>query len=167
MRQIVMITDGKPSAITLPNGRIYKNAFGLDPMILERPSRKWPFAEGRHPDQHVHAGERLLPRGLCEEDHRDLSRQSVFHEHRESRPVHSDGLLKEEGGDDPLSDSTNRIKKAPRLVAGLFRILATYFFFFVAFFFAGAFFCGHYQFLRSLISLRLSLTSFEQLVRTF
>ena len=35
MKQIVMITDGKPSAITLPNGRIYKNAFGLDPMILE------------------------------------------------------------------------------------------------------------------------------------
>ena len=35
MRQIVMITDGKPSAITMPNGRIYKNAFGLDPMILE------------------------------------------------------------------------------------------------------------------------------------
>ena len=35
MRQIVMIADGKPSAITLPNGRIYKNAFGLDPMILE------------------------------------------------------------------------------------------------------------------------------------
>jgi Ca-activated chloride channel family protein len=35
MRQIIMITDGKPSAITLPSGRIYKNAFGLDPMILE------------------------------------------------------------------------------------------------------------------------------------
>src|SRR5213593_2888940 len=35
MRQIIMITDGKPSAITLPTGRIYKNAFGLDPMILE------------------------------------------------------------------------------------------------------------------------------------
>ena len=34
MKQIVMITDGKPSAITLPNGRIYKNAFGLDPMVL-------------------------------------------------------------------------------------------------------------------------------------
>ena len=39
-----------------------------------------------------------------------------------------------------MSDSRNRIKKAPRLVAGLFTILATYFFFFVAFFFAGAFF---------------------------
>ena len=27
MKQIVMITDGKPSALTLPDGRIYKNAF--------------------------------------------------------------------------------------------------------------------------------------------
>ena len=31
MRQIVMITDGKPSALTRPDGQIYKNAFGLDP----------------------------------------------------------------------------------------------------------------------------------------
>jgi Ca-activated chloride channel homolog len=34
MRQIVMITDGKPSAITRPDGRIYRNAFGLDPFVL-------------------------------------------------------------------------------------------------------------------------------------
>ncbi|HET7275411.1 MAG TPA: VWA domain-containing protein [Longimicrobiaceae bacterium] len=34
MRQIVMITDGKPSAITLPDGRVYKNPMGLDPRIL-------------------------------------------------------------------------------------------------------------------------------------
>ncbi len=34
MRQIVMITDGKPSALTLPDGRIYKNAFGLDPLVV-------------------------------------------------------------------------------------------------------------------------------------
>jgi Ca-activated chloride channel homolog len=34
MRQIVMITDGKPSALTQPDGRIYKNAFGLDPFVL-------------------------------------------------------------------------------------------------------------------------------------
>jgi Ca-activated chloride channel family protein len=34
MRQIVMITDGKPSAITHPDGRIYRNAFGLDPLIV-------------------------------------------------------------------------------------------------------------------------------------
>ena len=30
MRQIVMITDGKPSALTMPNGQIYKNSMGLD-----------------------------------------------------------------------------------------------------------------------------------------
>jgi Ca-activated chloride channel family protein len=36
MRQIIMITDGKPSALTLPDGRIYKNAWGLDPYILEK-----------------------------------------------------------------------------------------------------------------------------------
>lgn len=34
MRQIIMITDGKPSAITQPDGRIYKNAFGLDPFVI-------------------------------------------------------------------------------------------------------------------------------------
>ena len=34
MKQIIMITDGKPSAITMPNGRVYKNAYGLDPMVL-------------------------------------------------------------------------------------------------------------------------------------
>jgi len=34
MRQIVMITDGKPSALTRPDGRIYRNAFGLDPFII-------------------------------------------------------------------------------------------------------------------------------------
>lgn len=34
MKQIVMITDGKPSALTLADGRIYKNAFGLDPLVI-------------------------------------------------------------------------------------------------------------------------------------
>ncbi|HLG16772.1 MAG TPA: VWA domain-containing protein [Blastocatellia bacterium] len=35
MRQIIMITDGKPSAMTLEGGRIYKNPMGLDPQILK------------------------------------------------------------------------------------------------------------------------------------
>jgi Ca-activated chloride channel family protein len=34
MKQIVMITDGKPSALTLPDGRIYRNAYGLDPLVI-------------------------------------------------------------------------------------------------------------------------------------
>jgi Ca-activated chloride channel family protein len=34
MKQIIMITDGKPSAVTRPDGQIYRNAFGLDPFVL-------------------------------------------------------------------------------------------------------------------------------------
>jgi len=36
MRQIIMITDGKPSAMTLPDGRVYTNSGGLDRFIIKR-----------------------------------------------------------------------------------------------------------------------------------
>jgi Ca-activated chloride channel family protein len=36
MRQIIMITDGKPSAVTMPDGQVYTNSGGLDPHILKR-----------------------------------------------------------------------------------------------------------------------------------
>jgi Ca-activated chloride channel family protein len=34
MKQIVMITDGKPSALTEEGGQIYRNPFGLDPRVV-------------------------------------------------------------------------------------------------------------------------------------
>ncbi|HEY2806078.1 MAG TPA: VWA domain-containing protein [Gemmatimonadales bacterium] len=40
MRQIIMITDGKPSALTMPNGRVYVNSVGLDPKILQATYRE-------------------------------------------------------------------------------------------------------------------------------
>ncbi|MFI5310299.1 MAG: VWA domain-containing protein [Gemmatimonadales bacterium] len=40
MRQIVMITDGKPSALTMPNGQIYKNSMGLDAYVLQETLRQ-------------------------------------------------------------------------------------------------------------------------------
>jgi Ca-activated chloride channel family protein len=40
MRQIIMITDGKPSALTLPGGRVYVNSVGLDPKILQATYRE-------------------------------------------------------------------------------------------------------------------------------
>jgi Ca-activated chloride channel homolog len=40
MKQIIMITDGKPSALTQENGRIYKNAFGLDPHVVSETIRE-------------------------------------------------------------------------------------------------------------------------------
>ena len=36
MKQIIMITDGKPSVITLDDGRAYRNAFGLDPLVISK-----------------------------------------------------------------------------------------------------------------------------------
>jgi Ca-activated chloride channel family protein len=40
MKQIIMITDGKPSALTMPDGRIYVNSMGLDPQILQATYRE-------------------------------------------------------------------------------------------------------------------------------
>ena len=40
MQQIVMITDGKPSAVTMPDGRVYKNPAGLDPFVLRETFRE-------------------------------------------------------------------------------------------------------------------------------
>lgn len=35
-KQIFMVTDGKPSAITTEHGRLYKNSVGLDPRIVNK-----------------------------------------------------------------------------------------------------------------------------------
>ena len=40
MRQIIMITDGKPSALTMPNGQIYKNSMGLDTTVIAQTLRE-------------------------------------------------------------------------------------------------------------------------------
>jgi Ca-activated chloride channel homolog len=40
MRQVIMITDGKPSAITLPDGRVYRNPVGLDRRVLRETFRE-------------------------------------------------------------------------------------------------------------------------------
>ena len=40
MRQIIMITDGKPSAVTEADGSIYRNAFGLDPHVISKTFRE-------------------------------------------------------------------------------------------------------------------------------
>src|SRR5258705_3930263 len=40
MRQIIMITDGKPSALTMPDGQIYKNSFGLDTTVISQTIRE-------------------------------------------------------------------------------------------------------------------------------
>src|SRR5207244_4333454 len=70
--------------------------------------------QGGDSHQHLHVGQRPLPCRLREESYGDLPWQSIFHDNRESWPIHSDGLPQEESRDHPLSRrgfSCGQIKK--------------------------------------------------------
>ena len=79
MRQIIMITDGKPSAVTLPDGLIYKNSGGMDQHILSADiPRGIRLQESRNPDQHLHVGTGPVSGAVRSEGLGDRARQSVF-----------------------------------------------------------------------------------------
>ena len=93
MKQIVMITDGKPSALTLPDGRIYKNAFGLDPLVVSETLEE----VNRCKRSNVMINTFMLASdyGLMQfvqKGHGDVPRQSVFHHPRHAGRVPADGL---------------------------------------------------------------------------
>ena len=102
MKQIVMITDGKPSALTLEDGRIYKNAFGLDPLVVSQTLEEVSVQAFRHHDQHLYAGFGLWSGPVCAESHGDVPRQSLLHHSQKSWPVPADGLHVTQDEDDPL-----------------------------------------------------------------
>ena len=105
MKQIVMITDGKPSALTLEDGRIYKNAFGLDPHGGQRDAAgSLEVQASRHSDQHLHAGVGLRLGAVRPEGHRDVPRQGLLHHAVHARPVSADGLHVAQDEDGALSD---------------------------------------------------------------
>ena len=105
MRQIVMITDGKPSALTRPDGKIYRNAFGLDPVHRVGDVRRGGgLPQGRHPDQHVHARARSGSGQLRAQGRADLPRQGLLHDAAHARPVRAHGLHGQEDADGALSD---------------------------------------------------------------
>ena len=104
MRQIVMITDGKPSALTLEDGRIYKNAFGLDPLVVTQTLEEVGRCRAGHFDQHVHAGQRLQPDSFRAKSDRTLPRQGLLHHSLYPRPIPADGLHAEENPAHPLSE---------------------------------------------------------------
>src|SRR6202171_6061733 len=103
MRQIIMITDGKPSALTQPDGRIYKNAFGPHPVRRRGALRGGArLPQERHHDQHVHAGARLRPGQLRPARRGNLQGQGVLHHSLHARPIRADGLHGQENEDDTL-----------------------------------------------------------------
>ena len=93
MRQIIMITDGKPSALTLPDGRIYINSAGLDPKILKATFREVAACRksGILINTFMLARERSLVefvKRVCE----IVEGEGVLHEHDDAGAVHPDGL---------------------------------------------------------------------------
>ena len=93
MRQIIMITDGKPSALTMPDGRIYVNSMGLDPADpAGHLPRGGQLPAQRHHDQHLHAGAGPEPGGVRQAGGVDLQGQGVLHQHDDAGAVHPDGF---------------------------------------------------------------------------
>ena len=97
MRQIVMITDGKPSAVTLDDGRIYKNAFGLDPLVVTQTIEEVAKCKraGILINTFMLASDYSLVQ-LRAEDHGALPRQGLLHHAIHPRPVSADGLRRQE-----------------------------------------------------------------------
>ena len=94
MKQIVMITDGKPSALTLPDGRIYKNAFGLDPLVVSETLEEVARCKrSGHHDQHLHAGLRPRAGAVRAAGLRDVPRQGLLHHAGNSGRIPADGFM--------------------------------------------------------------------------
>ncbi len=104
MKQIVMITDGKPSALTLGRRQDLQKCFwarsaGRQPDA----GRSFTLQALRHHDQHVHAGFRLRAGPVRPEGHGHVQRQSVFHYAAKSGPVSAHGLHVTEDEDHTLN----------------------------------------------------------------
>ncbi len=103
MRQIIMITDGKPSALDA-RGR----ADLQEPLRPRSADHRSDFQAGRgmppqgDRDQYLHAGARLFPRRLRPESDGDRPGQSLLHDTRLTRAVRAHGLREEEDEADSL-----------------------------------------------------------------
>ena len=101
MRQIIMITDGKPSAVTRPGRPDLPQRVRPRPVRAARDvrrSRRLP--PRRHHDQHLHAGARLRPGRVRPPRRPHLPRQGLLHDAVHARPVRPAGLSEQEDQDD-------------------------------------------------------------------
>ena len=104
MKQIVMITDGKPSALTLPDGRIYKNAFGLDPLVVSETLEE--VARCKRSNIMINTfmlASDLWAGAVRAEDDRDVPRQGVLHHAGYAGRIPADGLHVAQDEDHPLT----------------------------------------------------------------
>ena len=78
-KQIFMITDGKPSAITESNGKVYKNSLGLDPKDRQQDARRSCGMSTREDSHHhVHGGPGSIPDEFCGRSHQSESGKGIL-----------------------------------------------------------------------------------------
>ena len=114
MKQIVMITDGKPSALTLPDGRIYKNAFGLDPLVIAETLEE--VSRCKRANIMINTFmlvQRLLSRTIRPTSQRHVPRQGLLHHTGKSRQLPTHGLHVPSHENDSLASSQSRSLHQP------------------------------------------------------
>ena len=106
MKQIIMITDGKPSALTLEDGRMYTNAFGLDPLVISRTLEEVSRCkrQGILINTFMLASDYGLVQFRSEGD-RAVPRQGILHDAVQAGPVSADGLHEPEDPDGSLKSA--------------------------------------------------------------
>ncbi len=104
MKQIIMITDGKPSALTLDDGRIYQRQRLRPGSSGDQPHarRSQPLQAPGRDDQYVHARQRLRVSPVHPEGDRAVPGQSVLHQAGAARAVSADGLHEPQDPNDSL-----------------------------------------------------------------
>ena len=101
-----MITDGKPSALTLPDGRIYKNAYGLDPLVVSETLEE--VARCKRSNIMINTfmlASDLGPGAVRAQGLGDVPRQSLLHHARHAGRVPADGLHESQIKDDSLREA--------------------------------------------------------------
>ena len=68
-KQIIMITDGEPTAHLLPDGEVFFNYPPVQATVDVNAQRGGAVHAGGHPHQHVHARRQRLPQGVRREAH--------------------------------------------------------------------------------------------------
>ena len=95
-KQIIMITDGEPTAHLVPDGVGGNEVFFSYPPVAETVRRTLSevvrCTKAGHHDQHVHAGSRPFPAGLHRADVPAQPGPGILHESRESRRLRARGL---------------------------------------------------------------------------
>ncbi len=93
MKQIVMITDGKPSALTLARRPHLQKCFWARSAGDRGDARRGLALQAlEHHDQHLHAGVGLFADAVCAAGERDVPRQGLLHHAADPGQLPADGL---------------------------------------------------------------------------